>query len=300
MRNYVIDMNHQSADRRELDEIFGAPADSFIKCVDVITNKAQSHKYSFYTDEMFNLLKNENPPNIALLNQITAHELLEKTHLCAVSLLRRNRSWIDAIAYSYRNGNYFGFSAAARGYIESVADGVDGVSKVGLTIATHHRRIQRFLSGKMDSGVANFSDIEKVLDHYMFAGWTRERDPIRKEKGNQAYIEGINTGDTPDVLSHWRTLCSISHPSSASVSVFYEMDDETREIKFVENAEVKGCEELLTKIKPSLSGILPYATNPSLIILRVMHKFPSYPMIPEMKKIAFDQIPIWKKISKLL
>jgi len=296
----VLTMEEHENVGHSLGAVFGTDAEPFIRGVDTVLQRAKTHEYEFCSEEFFRIISNETPPNMGKLNYITAHELLEKCHLSAVTAIRRNRSWMHAAAREYANGNYYGFAASARGYIESVADSMDGLLAIGHTLARHHRSILACLSGKVNDRGADFQEIEQKLDHYMFAGWTREKDNVRKEKGSQVYIQGIQSSQVPNLLRDWRKLCAVAHPSSASVEIFYEFDKDSGRVRFLENAEAERCAEILEEIKPSLEGILPYAMNPSLLILRVMHKFPGYPKIPEMKKMAFDRLPIWSEISRML
>lgn len=293
-------MKRKEISENALKEVFGSEAQQYLRGADIVIERAKTHKYSFCSDEAFKALAESSPPRVAEMNFIIAHEVLEKSHLCAVNSMLRNRSWIEAATREYEYRNLFGFAASARGFIESVADGMDGLNGIAVGLARHQSGIRRYLTGKIGTEQAIFSSFEERLDHYMFAGWSREKDKVRKAKDTQAYVEAIQSPLTPDLLKHWRKLCSLAHPSSVSVEVFYEFDDHMRDVHFIADAESKCCERLLAEIAPTLNGILPYAMNPSLLILRVMHKFEGYPRIPEMKRMDFRQLPAWKEISALI
>jgi hypothetical protein len=280
-------------------KIFGPDAYPYLQMVDSVLKRAKVHQYSFYSEEYFESLKNETPNRIAEMNVVVSHELLEKSHLCSVTAILRNLAWIESCAREFSAQNYFGFAACARGFVESVGDSIDGLLLVPFTLAEHHSGIVSLLSGRFESAMADFSKLEEKLDHYMFAGWSRTKGPL-KAKDNQDYIAGLESAHIPDIIKHYRKLCAITHPSSSSVSAFYEIDQNNFTVLFTNGLQSKRCVDLVNEIGASLTGILPYSMNPSLLILRVLHKFGRHPKIPEMKKISWAEIPGWASISKAL
>ena len=157
-------ISHGEASRREL---FGQAA-PYLKLVDEgIEPRATAHQYSFVDDDWFRQWAGSPESSVASINQLAAHDLLEKAHLSAMTALIRTKRWADAACLMGDHQNFLGFAAALRGLLESAGDIVDGLRSVGANLAAAHQTLNRCLSGKETRAVRGWETIERDLDHFI-------------------------------------------------------------------------------------------------------------------------------------
>lgn len=57
---------------------------------------------------------------------------------------------------------------------------------------------------------------------------------------------------------------------------------------------------LIAKYEDGIHEILMPAFNPVLLIFKVLHQFKMFPNLPELKKVDFSTIPVWRRIEVAL
>jgi hypothetical protein len=202
----------------------GAP---LLDVIDEIVSVVSNHEYTFVNDEWFQQWTQSTDFTIERMNFIFALEVVEKAHLAAMTALLRGRRWAKATCLMYEKENFLGWTAAFRGLLESAGDTLDGLYHLPEALARHHRGIAQFLNGKSDE-VMDATELERMLDHFIHAKWMRapREDNILKAKDNIDYIRNLDAA-IPDVTKLYHRLCSICHPSQASLTVFFSSVPET-------------------------------------------------------------------------
>ncbi|SFL59862.1 hypothetical protein SAMN03159423_2731 [Bradyrhizobium sp. NFR13] len=281
------------------NELFGRSS-SLLKVIEEILPTALEHRYRFSTDDSFEKWRRSAEFNIPQLNVITSLELIDKAHLSAVTALIRTKAWADATCAAHTSRNFFSWAASSRGLIENAGDIVDGLLQIAPTLASNHRAISACLTGRMDTKIAIFSEIEKPLDHFVLAGWLRtkrgEQNPL-KAKDNAEYVKVLEPV-TPDAPNFYRRLCSICHPSNASIEFMYDLDAlDSGGFKLSRNKDIDEIKKTLREFPDVLAGSLMMSCNTALLILRVLHKFKYHPKIPYLKTLDWRDVKMWASIE---
>jgi hypothetical protein len=285
-------------------KLFG-PAHLYLPMIDAILPAALNHEYKFISDEWFAAFMNSDEPirtKIGLFNHIVASELLDKSHLAAVTALLRAKRWADAVCLMYEANNFVGWAGAARGLLESAGDTVDGLLNIPSSLAQSHGVIAQCIVGKEDD-LCGFSQLEDQLDHFVHGRWIRtkrgEKNKL-KAKDNVDYVR-ILESVIPSAEKLYHRLCSVTHPSKESLDYFYEPAlGKDGSFKLSAANDAKALSEILSAYPTALCDVLMMSCNPPLLTLRVLHKFGIHPKLTELKRFDFSSIKMWPDIERLL
>jgi hypothetical protein len=286
-------------------KLFG-PAALYLPLIDAIVPTALKHEYSFVSDEWFGQFIESDKATPKAINQIIVFELLDKSHLAAVTALLRTKRWADAACLLYDANNFVGWAGTVRGLIESAGDTMDGLLNIAYSLAKHHAVIAESIAGK-DDHIYGFSDLENVLDHFVHARWMRTKkgeESILKAKENVTYVRLLEAV-IPNVEKAYHRLCSITHPSADSIEYFYESHldgnvDGNRGFRLSATNDQAAISDFLSAHPSILPNVLMMSCNPPLLILRVLHKFRNHPKLSALKSFDFSAIKIWPAIERLL
>jgi hypothetical protein len=218
-------------------------------------------------------------------------------------LFLRTERWADAICLLYDANNFIGWAAAARGLLESAGDTVDGLLNIAYSIAEHHRAITQCIVGN-DDMVFDFSQLERLLDHFVHARWMRTKkgeESTLKAKENVSYVRTLESV-VPGVEKLYHQLCSVTHPSADSMTYFYVAPSlgENYSFRLSATNDSAKLSEFLSQYPNALRDALMMSCNPPLLILRVLHKFAIHPKLTELKKFDFTAIKMGSEIERLL
>jgi len=137
--------------------LFGRAA-KYLELIDEIVPIATKHDYTFVSDEWFETWSHSEHVSIDQANHIIMHELLEKSHLAAITALIRARRWADAVCRMSDGSNFVGWAASLRGLLESAGDTVDGLINVPTSLARNYDLITRCLAEILATLAAVISD----------------------------------------------------------------------------------------------------------------------------------------------
>jgi hypothetical protein len=272
----------------------------FFPLIAQIVPRALQHRYSFVSDEWFHDACNTGKLSVAERNHIIVLDVLEKSHLAAVSTLIRIERWADAVCIMHDTANFPGFASAMRGLIENGGDSIDGLLNIASSLAENRKDLSRALAGEMKADLIGCAAIERPLDHYVHARWTgKERHPVLTAKANVDYARQIEAS-LPGAVSLYHRLCAIVHPSNASIDWLFDLDEEgDRRMKLAANDAGRIaalCDEF-----PEVADVtLQMTYNSALLILHVLHKFRLHPKIPELRKLDWSQVKAGREIERLL
>jgi len=272
----------------------------FLDLIDEITPTASTHEYTFVSDEWFSHWMSSAQYTVEECNHIIALELIEKAHLASVAALLRARRWADATCLMYDKKNFVGWAASFRGLLESAGDTYDGLLRIPIALAHHHREISRCLAGK-EQNLVGAQELEEALDHFVHAKWTRtKKGDILKARENIDYVRMLQKA-IPDVESLYHRLCSICHPSSASIDYFNEPSPDKRGgFKISPTRDMAAISSFSAEFPNALQHALMMHSNPPLLILRVLHTFKVHPQLKALRKYDLKQINGGSEIERLL
>jgi hypothetical protein len=266
------------------------PAATYADVIDAIAPIATSHVYTFVSDEWFAEWVKSEDRTIERTNAILSLELVEKAHLAAITALMRTKRWVDATCLMYDNANFLGWAASVRGLLESAGDTVDGLLNIPLSLAQNHRTIQRCLAGEETKNAVGYSELEAKLDHFVHARWMRTKrgeENKLKAKDNAEYV-GILESEFPAgmFLKLYHELCAICHPSSESLSYFYDSKPAAEgSLTLAPTNDANAIAAICVAYPAALCGALMMSCNGPLYILRVLHKFGAHPKLEVLKNL---------------
>jgi hypothetical protein len=277
-----------------ITDIFGKAA-SLLDLIDSVIPVATTHKYTFVSDDWFSEWAESSDFSIQKRNFTIALELVEKAHLASVTALLRARRWADATCLMFEKENLFGWAASFRGLLESAGDTYDGLLQVPTSLAQHHRGISVCLAGEEQNWV-NAAQLEDLLDHFVHAKWSRTRG-VTKAKENIEYVKRLAVA-IPDVERLYHRLCSICHPSSASIDHFFSPEEDRFKISAIsDRVAIAG---LLAEFPNALESALMLHSNPPILVLRVLHAFGVHPHLKALRQFDLKKINGGADIERLL
>lgn len=274
-----------------------AGAAKYLDLIDEIVPIATKHEYSFVSDEWFAEWSRTDHFSVQRANLIVVFELLEKSHLAAVTSLIRAKRWADAICRMYDAGNFIGWAASFRGLLESAGDTVDGLANVPASLALNYPLITRCLT-ENENDFAVAPELERHLDHFVHAKWSRAKDSVLQAKQNVEYIKALE-GVIPNCVGLYHKLCAVCHPSSGSINYLYDyVPGESFKVSPSKDAEAISA--LCREHSGALRDALMLHCNPPLLALRVLHKFKIHPHLKMLRKMDWGEIKIGREIDDLL
>jgi|RhiMetdeSRZDD1v2_1073273.scaffolds.fasta_scaffold920508_1 hypothetical protein len=150
--------------------LFGPEGDRFIEMIEQLELPAIKVRYTFTANDDFKDVLSKR--DFARVNRIFWTEMLERTHLAAVTAILRNHQWIAGIKLAIAGKNLLTFAAGFRGLIESAADSATALKDVPTTIARDHSKILRAVSGQFAEALLNVTQLEdESLVIRLYAIW---------------------------------------------------------------------------------------------------------------------------------
>lgn len=274
----------------------------YFSLIDTLLSRVRAHRYSFSDNEWLNERVEKGEIGVAACNQLMALDILEKAHLSAVTALIRIQRWAEAMCLMYQTENYPGYAGALRGLLENGGESVDGLLNVAATLADLHRTLKGMLAGKIDNVIVDCSAIEQVLDHFIHAGWTGKKpqnDPVATARANADYVRRIESG-VPGAVSLYHRLCAIVHPSNMSINWLFNFDPRGDGRMTLGSQDAERIRALHREFPNVANVTMQMTCNSALLTLRVLHKFPLHPKIPELKKLDWDKVKVGRDIEKML
>ncbi|MHB1207159.1 MAG: hypothetical protein ACYCZX_16435, partial [Rhodospirillaceae bacterium] len=195
--------------------------------------------------------------------------------------------------------NFLAWASSTRGFVETAGDIMDALVHIPGSLAANHSAIMKAVSGNFGPMHVGFSELERLLDHYMLAKWRRglPKGDVREPKANVEYVRNLER-IAPGAERFYHRLCGIAHPSADSVDYLCKVGDDGLRADF--GADKNAIKNVLSEFPSILSSTLQAACNPPLLTLRVLHKFRHHPHLPELKALDWSRIPAWGEIEKRL
>jgi len=171
---------------------------------------------------------------------------------------------------------------------------------IPISLALRHRDLARFLAGN-DEEVLAATELERQLDHFVHAKWMRAKrgeENILKAKDNIDYVSALEQV-IPNIKPLYHRLCSICHPSNASIEYFYDFEADMR-FRVAAAKDKEAMSGICREYPDALRDALMMHCNPPLLTLRVLHKFQVHPQLKALRKVDWKQLKMGAEIEEAL
>ncbi|MBF3235312.1 hypothetical protein H4N55_01620 [Aeromonas veronii] len=241
------------------------------------------------TYQFLSMEPNLNYPNkirkddLYLVLNIYTYGILERSHLASITSLARIIKWLESTQQHMLDGNYLGFSASLRGFLEASADSFDIMLYLPETIRKNLKIIFIQLSqpSLLDGYFISFEKIEEQLIHYSHARKVGKKESVPSShinKTNADYINKIEKFGVDRAYELYARLCELTHPASSSVMCFIDETEKTMTLNFGKDQTL--INEILNKYSSTLIKLMEYSITPSVITLSYLNKIdPEWPTL---------------------
>lgn len=259
-----------------------------------INNSQPSTQYPFMDTAKFQeLLK----ADVSLAMKTYWYEILLRSHMCAVSGLKRFLDWIDAVEKS--EDNYILYCSSLRGLMECAGDTYHGLSEIAISLAEDHKTVREGISGQMKT-VVIAQEWEDKLIHFTHASKQRAKALGQKEiqpKQSKEYVELLEKGSKIKFYSYYQTICEIVHPASDSLGYNFEGDDNGI-LRWSGRRDSEVITMSVVQNKELITELLMRGLNPIFILMKTINLFDQKELrIPGADAMSLDSLPAWTRIT---
>jgi hypothetical protein len=287
----------------ERERLMLGQALGYLEIIDSVLPVAQRHSYVFIPDDAYKAWRDSPDFSLSLDNRIVASELLDRAHLAAVTSLIRTRRWVSALCDGFEAENYFAWAGATRALMESAGDIWAGLNNTALSIAKNYGVIRTCLAGKAATTKYLFPDIERDIDHFVLAKWMRRTKDdnkimeVMRAKDNVQYVRNLEPA-LPNIESLYHRLCGIVHPAAGSIHWTYGQADSG--LLQIRPNDRDAIDAILRDWPDAIPKTVMLSCNPTLLILRVLHKFDMHPRLEALKSVTWHQMAGWGQFEAAL
>ena len=288
----------------EITDVFGASVEFYVPFVDEIWPNVLSATYKFEDVQSFESSVQSGRYSIAKANEVYWRELLYRTHICVSGSLIRTCRLMDATVREYQAANVPGMASCARAMLEGVADSMEALIHVPLTLAQRRDLVNQCLSGSCNDQLYGCEDLEEAMIHFTHARRLRGEEKRSLPRWHDAkttaeYLGLLQRAEISGVKELYGEPCQLSHPSASSVLyMFSSVGGDT--LRVSAGNDTKYLHDLMSRYRMAFGAIPVVSFNPILLCLRVFQEFALFPPIHEIFQINFNNIGGWAKIERLL
>ena len=276
--------------------VFGEFVSSYMTILDSADESIRRTKYSFMPpDDFLKLFE----VNIQAAMSTYWYEILCRAHLASVTTLLRIRRWLDGVLMAVERDNYFVFAASSRGMIEAATDSFYSLESVPMTLASNYGNIRLALEGKLLRLVSS-GELESILIHYSHAQDPRKAvgaPDSHKAKSAKEYREALEAATKLAIKDCYSELCEVTHPSAASVRIFFDADEAGNEFSYRKDCDQFNILYFLETYRKIMPELFQFSLNPALMTLKLINTLSIKDLyMPNVDDIHLDTIPGWKKM----
>lgn len=265
-----------------------------IEGVNFILDGINNVEYEFKPVDYLQRFQREN--DVSQLMQIYWQEMLYRSHLCAVSALKRNYDWIRALEKS--DNNYILYCSAFRGLMESIGDTYDGLSQVAITLAIQNKVIKDAINSNLKE-VATSQELEDLMINFSHASKKVNKltnDNVFKPKKTYEYIKLLEESSKHKFYEYYETLCEVVHPASSSLG--FNFTEENGRLKWHGEKDTEIIEYSIKNDKELFLELLMRGLNPVYLLLKTLNLLQFKPVYTERAdKLNLNNIPAWKRVQ---
>jgi hypothetical protein len=252
--------------------------------------------YPFLPAAEFKVLLEENVPRAM---RVYWFEILLRSHMCAVSGLKRFLDWVEALERS--EGNYILFCSSLRGLMECAGDTFDGLSHMAFNLAENHGKVRMALAGKM-TDVITAQKWEDQLVHFSHASGKRARELAQAEikpKRPREYVESLEKGSSLKFYEYYQAICEIVHPASDSLG--YNFDEHNGLLRWNGKRDAEIISLSIERQRDLITELLMRGLNPIFVLMKTVNVFGVNELhIPLADRLDLKALPGWARISSAL
>lgn len=287
-----------------VEKIFGRLGKVYVPVMDTISEKIPNYSYTFRDISNFEEILKQNPDNGMKIYWI---EILQRSHIVAISTILRQRRWVKGVISSFETQNAVSFAANFRGLIESAGDSYHTLGIVPLTLAEKYSEIVEALKGEVpENTLYKDKELEDKLIHFTHGRKIQSGDKDKFPKSHQAessykYRKELEESSNASVDECYKELCGIVHPAKLSVSIFFHTSEHSDRTKLSLDKEndLEYILDFSDRYSEVVSEIFMKPINSALLTLKTLNKFPASRAHTEaVQNIGLDDIPQWKKIKR--
>jgi hypothetical protein len=270
-----------------INRVFGAKAELPISALREALDELPAVEYTIMPLPEFNRLL---ASDLAGAMRVYWLELLYRSHMAAVTGLRRIERWAFATTSAAEIGSLHGFAASLRGLLEASADTHDALADALINVADSHSVIRRAINGQVTDFLLH-PHLEDVLLHFTYAG-KQSKNPdgrsIYKPKLTTDYIRSLGASSGLDYLPLYGKLCDVTHPAAASLFMYTESDSHSR---------YRLGSTLCQEHAELLASLVPLGFLPALYLLWLVAEFPEA-QLPAVNRRQELQGPVWDDVRQ--
>ncbi|CAM4305534.1 hypothetical protein F901_01842 [Acinetobacter dispersus] len=257
-------------------------------------------EYQYSSLKEINEIRNEDIPQFLKEYWV---EILYRYHLSCFSTLLRTRKWLESFCISYEKCDFYLFSVALRGLLESCSDSYYTLGPATKTIAEMKNIIESVLLGQIKDQIISSSELENKLIHFLFARKIdkSEKDLYPKSHQSEHIQDYLKATKNEKLLELYARLCQISHPSFDSLNIFFINGSENSITISSNSYDQKIIDEILLEYKHTIGTLINLAITPAISGLRIINLFNftefSSLRIPDELLLRLDAKSYWKNLA---
>jgi len=294
----IVELRRKEMDKNGMEELFGKSSAYYFDIIKMITDDIDilNFEYFFVDNDSY---KKVSIQHINVGMKIYWFEILERAHLCGVTAILRQNSWIKGIINSINDPNFIQFASAFRGFMEASSDAYAALRGVPSTISEINKVIRLALEEKLYD-VHTSSDLEDTLIHFAHARKVGNHENVpysHKAKTERQYLTSLTVEKSNMIHECYSELCEITHP--ASLSVFSFIDEKDMILRLSTKKDLMNIQSFCRKYIEIIEDIFQLSLNPLFLILKTLNLFNLKNVYtPSAENINLDKIPAWSKILK--
>ena len=281
-----------------LESVLNPEGVRFVELIDDLGLERLQTRYTFMDDGEFkDLLLRDLGEGM----RIYWYEILQRSHLTAVTAILRSRRWLSGVVQARTGNNLLVFASAFRGLMESAADASTALIGTPLTLAHLHPSIDEALRGSA-TNVTITSEVEDELIHYAHARRLTASERSNLPRSHEArqtreYLQIFGDQNADLVRQCYGDLCELTHPAASTVAMWLALDDQNGlEFSLLPHQDEAFIAGLLRDYSAVPLELLMFAFNGPVTTLNILNYFPVEDFhTPKLLNWNLDGIPAWVK-----
>jgi hypothetical protein len=287
---------------RELAELLGEDAASFLPVLDTVVAHLKEHRYEFMSQVRYGQLLQT---NLGEAMRIYWLEILCRAHFAASVSLLRSKRWIDGVIAAWRSQNYAVFMASFRGLLESSADSFHSLKDVPALLAEAHSVVRKAIKGHLRHRVL-CPDLENGLIHFTHARRVDKNEQVpspHRARQTTEYLESLSETVDHRVRECYGDLCEVTHPAASSVMCYAAIGPGSTGTVYqlVPHPDVTLIRRFCQSYRGVMLRIVSLGVVPPLVTLRLLNEFPEPSLRTEaVMNLGVEERSVWKQIATRL
>jgi hypothetical protein len=287
---------------RELAQILGEDAASFVSLLVNVVARFTEHRYEFMSQTRYGELLQTSPSEAMHIYWL---EILYRANFASSVSLLRSKRWLDGLIIAARYENYVLFMASLRGFLESAADSFHSLQDVPTLLADSHAVVRKAIKGQLSQMVLS-TDLENTLIHFTHARRLEKDEHApssHRARQIKEYLESLAIGGDYRLAECYRELCEVTHPAASSVMCFAQMGQDSigTIYELVSQPDSDHIRHFCESYRDVMLRIVSLGVMPPLVTLRLINEFDERSLLTEaVTNVGIEGHNVWKQIAARL